>query len=463
MNSIFSLSNILSELKYSIKLALPLIASEVIYALNTFIATVMVAHLGKEQLAANALVWNIYITVIVFFIGILFSVSIMVAQSFGAKDNHSISICFKQGLIMAFIFAPFMMLVMWLAPVVLVWTGQDLGVINAAKPFFQALIWSMLPLNIIVVVHQFLIGINKTRIVMLSSILAVPTEIFFYYVFLFGKFGFPKVGLAGVGYGLAASYVLGAICLLCYLYFSSHLKIYRLFHKWWSINRKILVELLHVGLPLGFMVCTEVALFAAVAIMMGLLGTTVLAAYQISYQYMMVVIVIIFALTQNATVRVGNEVGRNNRSALKLTTMVNMGMGFGFMLLFSIIYIFFPRLVISLDINIHAPHLQELVKEASTFLAMAGILILVDCFRLISLGALRGLKDTKIPVLISLFGFWCIAFPCAYLLAFRFKFGGVGMWWGLIIGLFIAGVILFMRFNRLVKSVDLVALVTKAE
>jgi MATE family multidrug resistance protein len=462
VNSIFSLSNIFSEFKYSIKLALPLIASEVIYALNGFIATVMVAHLGKEQLAANALVWNIYITVIVFFIGILFSVSIMVAQSFGAKDNHSISVCFKQGLIMAFIFAPFMMLVMWLAPIVLVWTGQDPGVINVAKPFFQALIWSMLPLNIIIVVHQFLIGINKTQIVMLSSILAVPTEIFFYYVFLFGKFGFPKVGLAGIGYGLAASYILGAICLFCYLYFSNHLKIYRLFHRWWSINRKILVELLHIGLPLGFMVCTEVALFAAVAIMMGILGTTALAAYQIAYQYMMVVIVVIFALQQNIMVRVGNEVGRNNRNALRFTTMVNMGMGFGFMLLFSVIYIFFPRLVISLDINIHASHLQELVKEASIFLAMAGILILVDCFRLISLGALRGLKDTKVPVFISLFGFWCIAFPCAYLLAFKFKFGGVGIWWGLIIGLFVAGVILFMRFNRLVKSVDLVALVTKA-
>src|SRR5208337_547929 len=100
--------------------------------------------------------------------------------------------------------------------------------------------------------------------------------------------------------------------------------------------------------------------------------------------------------------------------------------------------------------------------KASTFLAMAGILILVDCFRLISLGALRGLKDTKVPVFISLFGFWCIAFPSAYLLAFKFKFGGVGIWWGLIIGLFISGVILFMRFGRLVKSVDLVALVTKA-
>ena len=453
VNSIFSLSNILSEFRYSIKLALPLIAAEVIYALNGFIATVMVAHLGKEQLAANALVWDIYIAVIVFFIGILFSVGIMIAQSFGAKDNHSIGICFKQGLIMALVFAPFMMLIMWLAPVVLVWTGQDPIVINFAKPFFQALIWSMLPLNLIIVIHQLLIGINKTRMVMLSSILAVPIQIFFFYVFLFGKCGLPKSGLAGIGYGLAASHVLEAAYLFCYIYFSSPLKIYHLFHKWWSVNRKILVELIRVGLPLGFMICTEVALFAAVAIMMGILGTTVLAAYQIAYQYLMVIIVIIFALQQNITVRVGNEVGRNNRSALKMTTMVNMGMGFGFMLPFAVIYLFFPHLAIGIDIDIHALHLQELVKKASTFLAMSGILILVDCFRLISVGALRGLKDTKVPVFISLFGFWCIAFPCAYLLAFKFKFDGVGIWWGLIIGLFVAGVILFMRFNRLIKSI----------
>lgn len=462
MNSIFSLSNILSEFKYSIKLALPLIVSEVVYELNNFIATVMVAHLGKEQLAANALVWGIYIADILFFIGILFSVSIMVAQSFGAKDNHSIGICFKQGLIMAFIFAPFMMLIMWFAPVVLVWTGQDPVVIKIAKPFFQALIWSMLPLNMIIVAHQFLVGINKTRIVMLSSILAVPTQIFFFYIFLFGRLGSPKLGLAGIGYGIAVSHALEAIYLFCYIYFSKQLRVYHLFHKWWSVNRKILVELVRVGLPMGFMVCTEVALFAVVAIMMGVLGTTVLAAYQISYQYLMVVIVAIFALNQTVSVRVGNEVGRNNRDTLKLTTMVNMAMGFGFVLLFSVIYIFFPRLVIGLDVDVHAPHLQELVKTATTFLAMTGILILVDCFRLVGVGALRGLKDTRVSLLISLFGFWCIAFPCAYLLAFKFKFGGVGIWWGLIIGLFVAGVILFMRFNRLVKSIDLVALVTKA-
>jgi len=463
VNSIFSLPNIFSEFKCSIRLALPLIASEVIYALNGFIATIMVAHLGKEQLAANALVWEMHIAMALFFIGILCSVSIMVAQSFGAKDNHSISVCFKQGLIMALIFAPFMMLAMWFAPVVLVWTKQDPVIIGYATPFFRSLIWPMLPLNIIVVMHQFLIGINKTRIVMLTSILTVPIEIFFYYAFLFGKFGMPKSGLAGIGYGLAAAYFLVALSLLYYINFSKHFKIYHLFHKWWLVNRKILLELLRVGLPLGFIFCVEVALFAAVAIMMGLLSTTALAAYQIAYQYMMIALVIIFALTQTVTVRIGNEVGRNNRAALKLTAMVNMGIALGLMLPFSIFYITFPQLAISLDMGTHTANLQDLVKEASIFLSMAGVLILVECLRLISLGSLRGLKDTRFPMFVSVLGFWCIAFPCAYLFAFKFKFGGTGIWWGTIIGLFIAGVILFTRFNRLVKHIDLKALVTRAE
>ena len=423
----------------------------------------MIAHLGKEQLAANALVWEIYIAVIVFFIGILCSVSIMVAQSFGAKDNHSISVCFKQGLIMALIFTPLMMLSMWLAPIALVYMKQDPVVINYAKPFFQALIWSMLPLNIWAVIQRFLVAINKTGIVMLTSMLAVPIEIFFYYAFLFGKFGLPKAGIAGIGYGLAASYSLIAVYLSCYLYFSNELKIYHLFHKWWIVNRKILFELIRIGLPLGGMFCVEVALFAAVAVMMGILGTTVLAAYQISYQYLMIALVIVFALTENVSVRIGNEVGRNNRSVLKLVSMVNMGIAFGFMLLFSIFYIGFPYLAISLDTDIKAPHLQELVTTAATFLSMVGILILVDCIRLISVGALRGLKDTKFPMFISILGFWCVAFPCAYLLAFKFKFGGEGIWWGLLIGLFVAGVILFTRFNRLVKHIDLISLITKAE
>lgn len=462
MSSTFSSSNIISEFKCSIKLALPLIASEVIVALSGFIATIMVAHLGKEQLAANALVWEIYMAITVLFFGILCSVSIMTSQSFGAKDSHSISVCFKQGLIIAIIVSPAMMLIMWFSPLFLVWLGQDPIVIQFAKPFFRALVWTMLPMNIMFVIEQFLIGVNKTRMVTLMSILTVPIEIFFFYVFLFGKLGFPKLDLAGIGYGLTTSYCLIALLFFFYLHFSKTLRSYRLFHKWWLVNKKFLFELIRVGVPLGLMFSADFALFAVVAIMMGILGTTVLAAYQVANQYLMLSLAFILALTQTTTVRIGNAVGQNNRHVLKITTLVNMGISIGFMLIFSIFYICFPLLAISFDMDAYAPHLQELVKEASKFLSLVGILIIIDCLRMISMGALRGLKDTKFPMFISVVCFWCIAFPLAYLFAFRLKFGGEGIWWGIIIGIFTTGIILFIRFNRLIKHIDLKSIVTKA-
>lgn len=454
-------SRIIAELKRSLVLALPLIASEVTYAFSSFSATAMVAHLGKEELAANALVWSIYLTSVLFFIGVFNAVSIMVAQSFGARDDLAISRSFKQGLIMAVAFTIPMMLIMWFSPIILVWTGQDSAVVKVARPFFYALTWSMLPLNVIIVINQLLIGINKSRMVMLMSVIAVPIEVLFYYLFLFGKFGFPKVGLAGIGYALLFSYVLINIYFLYYLYASKAIRAYRLFEKWWHFDGKFFFELLRVGVPIGIMICAEVALFAVVALMMGVLGTTTLAAYQIAYQYFMIALMVLFGLTQNATVRVGSEVGRNDRPALQFAALINIALGFVFMLLFSVFYIFFPRIAIGVDVNVHAAHLQEMVREAEKFLAVVGVLLFIESLRIITLGALRGLKDTKFPLIASFIGFWCIAFPVAYFLTFKFNFGGIGIWWGLCVGLFIAGVILVIRFYRLAKSVDLQSLVTK--
>jgi len=463
MRSIFNLPNIISEFKYSFKLALPLIATEVIYALNSFIATVMVAHLGKEQLAANALVWSIYLAVIVFFIGIFCAISVMVAQSFGAKDDVGIGICFKQGLIMAIILALPMMLIMWSTPIVLVWTKQDPAVIRAAQPFFYSLIWVMLPLNVFVVIEQFLVGILKTRLVMLLTVLSVPTGIFFSYAFLFGKFGLPKAGLAGIGYGWAVAYSLMATYCICYALFSKQLKKYSLFKQWWFVESKFLFEMIRIGLPMGFMWCSELIFFAVVAMMMGVLGTTVLAAYQIASQYFMIALVILFGLHQCVSIRVGNEVGKNSRDKLHLTLAVNMGTGLALLSVFSIFYFIFPQAAISLDIDVNSPDFKAVALEAAKFFPIVGVLLISDCIRIVSAGALRGLKDANFQLLISLFGFWGIAFPSAYLLAFKLGYGGVGIWWGIVIGLFVTGVMFLMRFHRLAKSADLALLVTRKD
>lgn len=460
-NNIYSFSNILSEIRRSLRLAFPLIASEMIYALNGFIATIMVAHLGKNQLAANALVWSVFITVILFFIGVLSAVSIMVSQSYGAKDNHGVSQNFKQGIILAIIFAIPMTLVMWFSSAILGVVGQKPEVIFYAKPFFHSLVWGMLPLNLLIVMEQFLIGISRTRLVMFASIIQMPIQMFFYYGFLFGKFGLPQIGLVGIGYSLFVSYCVTAIFFGLYLYCSRSLKMYKLFYRWWKLNRTFLFEMLRVGMPLGFLYCIEVALLAVVAFMMGRLGTTILAAYQIAYQYWMVALTLIFALTQATAVRVGFEVGRNNREALKLSVFVNTIIGISFMSMFCIAYFCFSKEMIALDLNIHAAQNQFIIKEATLFLSIVCILLISDSIRLISLGALRGIKDTRFPVIASIIGFWCVAFPGAYLAAFKFHFGGVGILWSLVVGLSISGIILWMRFNRLVKRVDLNTMVTR--
>ncbi|MBU0744522.1 MAG: MATE family efflux transporter [Gammaproteobacteria bacterium] len=461
MRSIFSLSNIVSEAKYSIRLALPLIASEIVFALSSFLATAMIAHLSKEELAANVLVWNIYTAVILFFIGIIASVSIMVAQSFGAKDYKGITICFKQGLILALIFSLPMMLLMWFIPETLAWAKQDPAVILYAKPFFRSLVWVMLPLNIIVIINQFLVGIGKAKLVLFASIITVPIDIFFFYAFLFGKFGLPQMGLPGIGYGLLAADLIIIALLISYLHFSPQLKKYNLFEKWWVIEKKFLFEMFRIGIPLGLMWGSEVTFFALVAIMMGTLGVNTLAAYQIANQYLMIALVILFALSHNTAIRVGYEVGRNDRSKLKLTTAVNMAIAFILISGFSLFYVLFPETAISLDIDINAIKYQEVVAKTIEFFPLVAILLITDCGRIIVNGALRGLKDSNFQLMLSIFGFWLIAFPSSYFFAFKLGYGGAGIWWGIITGLFITGIILMVRFGRLVNQLDLSSLVTK--
>lgn len=461
-SSPLSSSLIFAELKTSLKLALPLIASEVIYGLNGFMATLMISHLGKYQLAANVLVWGIYLTIIVICAGILSAVGILVAQSKGAKDEKSISVCFKQGLILALLLTIPVMLLLWFAPIVLTWTGQDPIVIQFATPYLHALAWTILPTHLVIIFYHFLTGLSKTRLVVIMSLIQVPIEVFFYYVFLFGKLGFPKLGLPGIGYGLTLSYYVILFSFGYYLHASQSIKPLALFKDWWVINKKFLFELLRVGMPLGAMFCIEVALFAAIAMMMGKLGAETLAAYQITNQYWMIALVVLFGLTQSATVRIGNEVGKNNRQGLKLATWVNIAIGLAFTLIFSLIYIIFPEWAIQLDINPHDKMLAPVALQASKFLGIIAIALLSDSVRLVCSGALRGMKDTRFPVLISILCFWGIAFPTAYLLSFYFKFGGEGILWGVVIGLVFTAILLFRRFYYLSQKIKLAEMVTKA-
>ena len=385
----------------------------------------------------------------------------MVAQSYGANDDNGIHIAVTQGVILAFIFAIPMMIIMWFAPTILYWTGQNSVTIQLAIPYCHSLVLGMLPINILFVMEQFLIGISTTRLVFFLSMLKVPMEILFIYVLLFGKWGLPKLGLAGVGYGITLSVSIIAILISCYTFFSKRCRQYQIFSGFYKINSKYLYKLINIGLPLGGMYCIELALFATATFMMGHFGNDLLAAHQFAYQCLVFTLTIIFGILQVTTVRIGYEVGCNNRKALKLVAYVNLGIGFCFMLAMAFLYICFSNIIIALGIDIHALKNQMLVKYTEVFLSLAVALQLVEGVRLITIGALRGLNDTKTTMYTSILAFWLIAFPSAYLLAFVLHLGGIGIWLGLIIGLFVGAVISLARFKYLVENLDLNKLMAK--
>jgi len=457
--SIYSFPNIFTEFKRSLRLSLPLIGSQLIYGLSGFMATVMIAHLGRDELAANALVWSVFGFLIITFIGTLCAISVLTAQSYGAKDNQGIRIASSQGFLLATALAIPMAVAMWFAPYILIWTGQSPEIIRFATPYFHALTLCILPLNLLIAAEQFLSGIEETRLVLLISIAEVPLEIFFFYVLVFGKFGFPHIGMTGIAYGVTIAMLIADVLVFAYLYCAKKFKPYLKFN--WRINKTYLLELLRIGAPMGGMMGIEVALFMVITLMMGKLGNDTLAAYQIVYQCFFLTLTVIFGLSQGTGVRVGYEVGANNKNLVKLAAYTNAGIGCFYMLVIGVCYVLVPEKIIELVINPHAPKMHNVMLYATAFLIIAPILQLSDSLRIVGASALRGLKDTKIPMYISAIAFWLIALPAAYVLGFTCKLGGLGIWIGLTIGLTLGAIAIQWRFVWLVKRVDLTQLLTK--
>jgi len=459
---------ILKELRLSFYFAIPFISIEFLSIVQGFISTIFVSKLSHAELAANALGSGVFIAILVFSLGVYSAISIMGSQSYGKKDDKAVGIIFRQGILLSILFAFVMMLIMYLSTKLFFITGQSPIVIHYAKPFFLSLMWCLIPFSLFCVCTQLLVAVGKAKIVTLFTLIQTVIIVFLTYSFMFGKFYMPALRLPAVGYSYIFGDLLSFAGIFIYIISNKEFKKYNLLHELFSIKKlfgfsgKFIFEMLRVGLPLSFIYCIEVALFAAIPFMMGRLGQSNLAAYQIGYQFLMLGLGVLFGLTQSTSVRVGVEVGKNRKEDVVRTTYINIFIGFSFSLLFFILYSCFSSFVIGIDLNTTIADNYEIISIAKKFLFVVGVMLIGDSLRLITLGALRGMKDTKFPVVASLVGFWCIGFSLAYIFAFIFNLGAVSIWWALIIGFLSAGLILTGRFLFLIKRIDFSTLVTRS-
>lgn len=453
--SIMTTHSIKSEIKGNLSISLSLIASQLIYASSGFVSTIMVAHLGKQALAATVLVSMIWMSLSVLFFGVLNSISVLVSHQFGAKNYKAMSDIMGQAYLLGGIIFLTMLGIMLAVPYFLQFSHPAPEVASLASLYTFSLLWTLPALVILIVSEQFLAGIGQTKLVLRISLLVVPIEIPLIYMLIFGKFGLPACGVAGVGYGLAITYTATAIGLILYLRHAKHYRQYKIFSGISRIHFTYFKELLRVGLPMGFMHLIEVSSFALATFWIARFGTDMLAAHQIVIQFLSFSITIVFAMSQAITIRVGHAVGRQDLSGVRDAIYVGMIMNFLVILLIAIGFILFPEFFIHLDIHAENASNQLLIQYASSLLSICGALIIFDNFRIIGFGALRGLKDSQFPMLASFISFWLIGIPLAYLFGFVYHFAGNGIWWGLTLGILCGSIIIFFRIQTILKQVDL--------
>ncbi len=453
-----SSQSIFSEVKQSIGLSLPLIVTFLVQSSSSFVGTIMLAHLGTNALAAGAIVGGIYMTIVVFLFGLLAAVSVLVSQSYGAKDHEGVSFAASQGFIVSLMVTVPMAIAIWFSPLVLKWTGQNPAIVSLSAYYLHALVFGIIPLGFAVVMEQFLIGIGKTKLVLFVSLMEVPMEIFFCYVLIFGKFGFPRLGIAGLAYGFAIVFIIVTVILWAITHYGNHCRQYHIFSHVKEFHWKYIKELFRVGAPIGTMYIIEVGFYMIMSFLMGHFGVEKLAAQQIVQQFSGLSFMIIYAVSQAASVQVGHAVGRNDLKGLKRAAFASQGLAIFILLLVSIAYWVLPVTLMRLDIDVTLASNQMIIHYAVIFFAIMAVAQLGDTCRFIVIGILRGLKDTKIPLYVSVLVFWAVALPLDYLLAFRWEFEGAGLWWGVSIGIIIGAAILWGRFFKIINKIDLKSL-----
>lgn len=433
-----------------LKLAIPLVLTGISQSMLFFVKAIFLAQLGPQTLAASGLVSWMFATIIVVLFGTLSSINILVAHKQGAKDQEGIGLVARDGLVLTALLTIPAILLLWNMSSIFLLFGQPKSVVLLAQSYLHALSWGIFPDFIAMAFLEVIIGIGHARFILIFSVISVALNIFLSYTLILGKLGFPALGIAGAGWSITFTAWAMLIFLFIFILLKSDYRFY--FRNIFSLKKpKFLGELLRLGLPTGLMYCVEVAFFFALTLAVGTLGTQAQAANQIALQYMCVMIDPIFSLAQAITVRMGHLLGGHDFSSAKKASYIGAGIALFCMLLSGLAYIFIPETLISLDFDVHNPANFELVQEAKNILIAAALFQIFEATRVALFGALRGVKDTRYTMLVSILSFWFIALPIGFLLGIYFEAGAQGFWWGMVFGALISVILLYQRFQLKIK------------
>jgi MATE family multidrug resistance protein len=436
------------ELRATLALAWPLILSNLTFALIQATDVVLMGWLGPRQLAASALGINLTWPLGFFAFGLLTAASPMMATALGAKTKSLTEVrrSFRQSIwLVVMIIVPFWLL-LWNAEGVIRALGQEPALARDAALFLKGYMWTMLPWLLFQAMRNFLAALERPRWVLGVSIAGIFINAILGWALIFGHFGLPALGLFGGGLASSITWALLALALLAVILTDRRFRRYHLFGHVWRPDWPRLRRMIGLGIPIGLAFAFEGTVFAAAAYLMGLIDAASLAAHAVALQIAALAFMVPWGLSQAATVRVGRALGRRDAVGMARSGWTAWLMGVGFMAAMAAIMWLFPRELIGLFLDDTAAN-ARVIQLAVTFLAVAAAFQIFDGAQVVGAGMLRGLHDTRVPMLFALLGYWGIGIGAGAWLAFAHGWGGVGIWTGLALGIGIVSILMIGRWS----------------
>jgi MATE family multidrug resistance protein len=409
---------------------------------------IMMGHLGPEALAAGALGSNLYHAVLIFGIGVMGAVSPMIAIELG-RNKHAVRDLrrtVRQGFWAAATMVGPMWLFLWQAELILTAMGQDPVLSKAAGSYVHTLQWGLLPFFLYLCLRGFVAALLRPRWAFIVVLVALAFNAFANWCLMFGRLGFPALGLPGSGLATTLSSTLMFAGLSLVVMLDRRFRRYHLLGRFWVPDWPRYRAFWRLGLPIGLTLAFEVVIFNGAAFLMGLIGATSLAAHAIAIQIASLTFMVPLGIGQAGTVRVGRAFGAGDKEGIRRAGTMALILALSFMACAALLMAIVPEWLVAPFLDRSKPGADAVAELAMLFLFYAAVFQIVDGAQVIGSSILRGLGDTRLPMIFAGLGYWGIGLPLSAALGFLTPLAGRGIWIGLAIGLTVVSVMMLWRW-----------------
>lgn len=430
----------------TLALGLPLIGSHLAQMALHVADTVMMGWYGVTELAATVLGASSFFVIFILGSGFAQAVMPMVAAAVAEGDETQVRRDTRMGLWLSILFGAGCYPLFWWSGSILLALGQQPEVAVLGQDYLRVAGLGMIPALMVMALKSYLAALGRTQVVLWVTLGAVGLNVLINWVFIFGNWGAPELGVVGAALATLLVQVASVLALGIYAGWLPELRRFRLWQRFWRADWVAMGRVFRLGWPIGITGLAESGLFQASALMMGWIGTVELAAHGIAMEVAALAFMVHLGLSNAVTIRTAHADGTGDRVGMRDGALVGIALSAVFGVAMVAVFLTVPEPIIALFLDMAKPESAQIVAFGSVLLALAALFQLADAMQVIALGLLRGVQDTKVPMVLAAISYWLIGIPVSYVLAFPLGMGAVGLWLGLVVGLTVAAAALMLRF-----------------